>query len=212
MPNIYLLRHGQTAWNKDRIFRGRYDIPLDSHGLAQADCVRQALEKVRLAKIYSSGLSRAVQTAEPVAAGRGLAVAQVPELLDIDYGQWTGKSQKEIEKLYPELNRQWLGSPEKVRFPGGEDLADVRKRAFGQLVELANDTNEGQILIVSHRVVLKVLICAALDMPLSRFWQVQLDTASLSVLIFEKDIFTVRLINDTCHLAGLGPAEESVDF
>src|SRR3989304_6542114 len=118
MAEIYLLRHGQTAWNKDRIFRGRHDIPLDSYGLAQAQCASQALERVQLAKIYSSPLSRAVQTAEPIAARQNLQIAQVPQLLDIDYGQWTGKSQNEIEKNYTELNRQWLESPDQVRFPG----------------------------------------------------------------------------------------------
>ena len=212
MAEIYLLRHGQTAWNKDRIFRGWHDIPLDNYGLAQAECASRVLEGVRLAKIYSSPLSRAVQTAEPIATRQNLQITEVPQLLDIDYGQWTGKNQNEIEKLYPDLNRQWLESPDQVRFPEGEDLAAVRQRAFPKLAELTGASDEGPILIVSHRVVLKVLICAALDMSLSRFWQVQVDTASLSLLSFKKGIFTLCLLNDTCHLRSLALPTESVDF
>ena len=212
MAKIYLLRHGQTAWNKELFFRGQRDIPLDNHGLAQADCASRALEGVRLAKIYSSPLSRAMQTAEPAASGKGLAVTRVPEFLDIDYGQWSGKSQKQIEKLYPELNRQWLESPQQVRFPEGEDLAAVRERAFPQLEVLTKAADDGAILVVSHRVVLKVLICAALDMPLSKFWQIKLDTASLSVLNLEKGRFTLVQLNDICHLRSLGRTTAAVDF
>ena len=211
MTEIYLLRHGQTAWNKGRIFRGRHDIPLDSHGLAQAQCASRALKEIQLVKIHSSPLSRAMQTAEPIAARQDLQIAKVPQLLDIDYGQWTGKSQNEIEKNYPDLNRQWLESPDQVRFPEGEDLTAVRERAFPKLVELAGAADEGPILIVSHRVVLKVLICTALNMPLLSFWQVQVDTASLSLLSFKKGIFTLRLLNDTCHLRA-ARGEAAPDF
>ena len=209
---IYLLRHGQTAWNKELIFRGRHDLPLDSHGLAQADCADKALENIELAAIYSSPLSRALQTAQPTARRKNLSVVESPELLDIDYGQWTGKSQKEIEEAFPELNCQWLNHPEQVQFPSGESLDDVRKRVFPHLLELARKASEKPLLIVSHRVTLKVLIFAALHVPLSKFWQIQLDTASLSALSFGQDKFTLRSLNDTCHLRKLGPNTAAVDF
>ncbi len=212
MVRVYLLRHGQTAWNKDRIFRGRADIPLDDHGLVQAECAAQALAKIPLAEIHSSPLSRAVQTAQAVGKAKNLPVKEAPELVDIDYGQWTGKSQVEIEKLFPELNRQWLKCPEQVRFPKGEDLSAVRERAFTYLLELARTAGDGAILLVSHRVVLKVVICAALDIPLSKFWQVKLDPASLSMLSFEKDRFTLSQLNDICHLQALGSSAEFADF
>ena len=212
MVTIYLLRHGQTAWNKNLIFRGQHDIPLDDHGLAQADCAGRVWEGVQLAQIYSSPLSRAMQTAEPAANKQAIQITKTPELIDIDYGQWTGKSQDEIEKAYPELNRQWLECPEEVRFPQGESLAAVRDRAFPKLVEIAGAADGESILIVSHRVVLKVLICAALDLPLSRFWQVQIDTASLSMLSFKQGVFTIQKLNDTCHLRSLGSHRGGVDF
>ena len=212
MPNIYLLRHGQTAWNKDRIFRGLADVPLDDHGLAQADRAAQALANIPLAEIHTSPLSRAVQTAQPIATAKDLPLREAPALLDIDYGQWTGKSQTDIEKLFPQLSRQWLESPQQVHFPDGEDLLAVRKRAFAYLLDLAKADADRTIVLVSHRVVLKLLICAALDMPLAKFWQVKLDTASLSVLSFENDTFTLSGLNDTCHLQTLGPTKDSMDF
>ena len=212
MVRIYLLRHGRTAWNKDRIFRGHADVPLDDYGLAQAGCAAQALANIPVSEIHTSPLSRAVQTAEPVAKAKDLPLKEAPALLDIDYGQWSGKSQGQIEKVFPELNRQWLESPQQVHFPDGEDLSAVRQRAFAYLLEVAGTAGNAAILLVSHRVVLKVVICAALDIPLSKFWQVKLDTASLSVLSFEKDRFTLSQLNDICHLQALGPLAESVDF
>ena len=212
MVRIYLLRHGQTAWNKDRIFRGHADVPLDKHGLAQADCAAQALANTTLAEIHTSPLSRAVQTAQPVAKAKDLRLKEAPALLDIDYGEWTGKSQVEVEKLFPELNRRWLQCPQQVHFPDGEDLSAVRERAFAYLLTLVRTAGDGAILLVSHRVVLKVLICAALELGLSKFWQVKLDTASLSVLSFEKERFTLSRLNDTYHLQELGGTGESVDF
>ena len=212
MATIYLLRHGQTPWNKDRIFRGLADVPLDEHGLAQADCAAQALADIGLAEVHTSPLSRAVQTAKPTAASKNLTVNEAPELLDIDYGQWSGKSQDKVEELFPDLNRLWLEAPQQVQFPDGEDLEAVRGRAYPYLLSLGKSASQLPILVVSHRVVLKVLICAALDMPLAKFWQVQLDTASISVLSFEDDRFTLSGLNDTCHLQTLGSTTDSVDF
>ena len=80
------------------------------------------------------------------------------------------------------------------------------------MLTLAKTTDESAILLVSHRVVLKFLICAALELELSKFWQVKLDTACLSVLNFENDRFILSRMNDTCHLQGLGGAGDSVDF
>ncbi len=212
MVDIYLLRHGQTTWNKDGIFRGRADVPLDDHGLAQAKCAVRALANTSVVEIHSSPLSRAIQTAHPTADAKNLPLKEAPELLDIDYGQWTGKSQVEVEKLFPELNRQWLQCPEQVHFPNGEDLSAVQERAFAYMLTLAKTAHNGAILLVSHRVVLKVLICAALELELLKFWQVKLDTACLSMLSFEKDRFILSRMNDTCHLQGLGGGGDLVDF
>ena len=212
MSNIYLLRHGQTAWNKDSIYRGQHDIPLDDHGLAQAQCASRLWDKIKFTHIYSSPLSRAMQTARPTADKLALQITETPELIDIDYGQWTGKPARQIEQDYPQLNREWLESPDTVSFPQGESLSAVRDRAFPKLLDIARAAKDQAVLLVSHRVVLKVLVCVALEMPLSKFWQVQLDTASLTVLSFDRDLFTLRRLNDTCHLSSLPCPTDAVDF
>lgn len=212
MSKVYLLRHGRTPWNKDRIFRGRADIPLDDHGLVQAQCAAEALAETDIAAIYSSPLSRALQTVEPLAAQKKLQITKVPEFLDIDYGQWTGKSQERVEELYSDLHRQWSADPHKVLFPGGEDLASVRDRAFPKLKELASAADVSPIVVVSHRVALKVLVCAALELDLASFWQIQMDPASLSLLEYKDDRFILVMLNDTCHLRQLRTPGDSYDF
>ena len=212
MSKVYLLRHGRTPWNKDRIFRGRADIPLDDHGQVQACCATEVLGEREITAIYSSPLSRAVQTAKPLSAQKKLQITEVPEFLDIDYGQWTGKSQEEVEELFTDQHNEWLVNPHKVLFTEGESLASVRERAFPKLRELAAAADGPPIVVVSHRVALKVLVCAALELELASFWQIQMDPASLSLLEFDGNRFKLLMLNDTCHLRLLQTPGDSYDF
>jgi broad specificity phosphatase PhoE len=154
LGQIYLVRHGETAWNKAKIFRGRRDIPLDEQGRLEAACAARALREVPLAAIYSSPLSRARETAETIAAGRGLTVAVDDSFIDIDYGEWTEYRDTEARRKFADQYRQWKESPHLVKFPGGESLDDVRRRAAPRLMELARQHADATITLVSHRVVL----------------------------------------------------------
>ena len=137
MGQIYLVRHGETAWNKAKIFRGRRDIPLNEQGRLEAACAARALRQVPLAAVYSSPLSRARETAETVAAGRDLGVTVDEAFTDLDYGEWTEYWDVEARAKFGDQYRQWKESPHLVKFPDGESLDDVRRRAAPRLTELA---------------------------------------------------------------------------
>lgn len=211
MGRIYFVRHGQTAWNKAKIFRGRRDIPLDEQGRLEAACAARALCGVSLAAVYSSPLSRARETAEAIAAGHGLAVIVDEAFTDIDYGEWTEYWDIEARRKFGGQYRQWKESPHRVKFPGGESLDDVRRRAAPRLMELARRHPEGAIALVSHRVVLKLLLCEAKGLDNSHFWQVRLDTGALSALEYANGTLRVALENDTRHLQALTD-NKSEDF
>ena len=211
MGQIYLVRHGETAWNKAKIFRGRRDIPLDEQGRLEAACATRALREVPLAALYSSPLSRARETAETIAAGRGLAVVVDEAFTDIDYGEWTEYWDTEARRKFGDQYRQWKESPHLVKFPGGESLDDVRRRAAPRLMELARQNPEGTIALVSHRVVLKLLLCEAKGLDNSHFWEVRLDTGAWSVLEYANGALRVAVENDTRHLQALTD-RGSVDF
>jgi broad specificity phosphatase PhoE len=203
LGQIYVVRHGATAWNKANIFRGRRDIPLDEQGRLEAAHAARALSEVPLAAIYSSPLSRARETAEAIADGRGLAVIVDEAFTDIDYGEWTEYWETEVRRKFRGRYRQWKESPHLVKFPGGESLDDVRHRAAPRLMQLARRHPESAIALVSHRVVLKLLLCEAKGLDNSHFWDVRLDTGAISVVECKGGKLRVVIENDTRHVRGL---------
>ncbi len=180
MIEIILTRHGNTQWNQAEIFRGRADIPLTGTGVRQVEALGKYLQNENIDVIYTSPLKRAVKTADAIAKHQKLDVNAVENLNDLDFGEWTGKTTKEVAELYPELYQDWLDTPEQVRAPGGESLETVRQRAMPFIQDAAARCGEGKIVIVSHRVVLKVVICALLGLDNSRFWNIRVDTAALT--------------------------------
>jgi broad specificity phosphatase PhoE len=203
MTRIVLVRHGRTEWNKDQIFRGTVDIPLDDQGRKEAACARDWLRETVFHAAYSSPLGRAVETAEIILAPHGVAVRKLDGLADLNYGDWQGKTDEEVRKMYPDLHRQWREAPHTVVFPGGEGLAAVRKRSLAAVEEVVARHPEKTVLLAGHRVVNKVLIAALLGLDDSHFWEIGQDTAALNEFAYREGKWICRLVNDTCHLRGL---------
>jgi len=212
MTRVYLIRHGTTEWNREEIFRGRADCGLDETGRAEARALAAYLQEVRIDKIYSSPLSRAMDTAQVIAAGRGLQVIPEPAFIDLDFGEWQGLPLKEVKEKYSDLYRSWRERPQEVHFPGGESLGQVRRRAWEGLLRAVEENPEKTILVVSHRVITKVLICAALGLDDSHFWQIKQDTTAVNTLEYARKQFIVSLLNDTCHLKSIHPSGGRKDF
>jgi phosphoserine phosphatase len=201
MVEIILVRHGETTWNTAEIFRGRADVPLDDIGLEQAERLGDYLSGEKIDIVYSSPLQRAVQTAGAIARRQDLEVNTPANLIDIDYGGWQGLSSDEVSERYPELYQDWLDTPEQVRIPGGESLEDVRCRAMPFLEEAVTRGEEGRIVLVSHRVVNKVLICALLGLDNSSFWNVKMETGGITRFVLDGDRVILTGHNDTSHLS-----------
>ena len=202
---IVLIRHGQTAWNRETRFRGRADLPLEDFGVRQAEATgRYLVARWPVAAVYASPLQRAMQTGEAIAAAHGLLVEPFPGLLDVDFGQWQGHSPQEIQQLYPELRRAWLEAPHTVRFPGGETLDEVRDRVVAGLDQLIARHPEQTIALVGHTVANRVLLLAVLGLTNEHFFRLRQDTCAVNVFDREEDgSFTIVVLNDTCHLQGL---------
>jgi broad specificity phosphatase PhoE len=201
---LVLVRHGETAWNKDEVFRGRFDVELNERGLEQARLTARALGALELAAVYSSPLSRAYETARQIAGLHGLPVAIEPALTDIDYGIWQGLSHQQVKDQYPDVYRLWVSAPHKVRFEEGESLDDVKTRVL-KAFEWISRRHRGQsVAVVSHRVVNKVLLCALLGLDNSHFWSLRQDTCAVNVAeADDQQGYIVRLLNDTSHIQPL---------
>lgn len=201
---IILVRHGQTAWNAgagEERFRGRTDLPLDETGLAQASAVARRLKSEPIAAIYASPLSRARQTAVPLAVALDQPIYGDDGLLDINYGQFQGLTHAKAAVAYPELYTLWRATPGQVRFPGGESLADVRARLLALLDELAGQHPDETVVLVGHQIVNKVLACTLLGLDLDQIWRIGQETACVNVFQQADGGWHTLLLNDVCHLA-----------
>jgi broad specificity phosphatase PhoE len=201
MMTILLVRHGQTAWNREERFRGQIDVPLDDTGRKQAEAAGQRIAALwKPAAIYSSSLQRALQTAAPIARVCGLKTTIHDGLLDINFGTCAGLSGEEFESRYPGLAAAWRQSPHTVRFPDGEPLADVRRRAEEMVVQVVASHPDQTVVLVTPLIVCRLLLCSLFDLDTSHFWQFEPGTASISVLEFSPQAHILRSLNDTCHL------------
>lgn len=180
---MFLVRHGRTGWNKEQVFRGHKDIPLDEVGSAEA-----------------------------IAQFHNLDVQCLEGLTDLHFGEWEGLSLKEVQEQYPDLYQKWLKAPQQVVFPGGEGLAAVSSRAMEAVKNIINRHPQEAVALVSHRVVLKILICALLGLDNSHFWNIAQDTTAINCFYHRNGTWICNFLNDTCHLKGVGEERGKVDF
>lgn len=205
MSELVLARHGETEWNVEGVFRGRIDLELNQTGIKQAELLAGYLSE-EIEAVYSSPLKRATKTAEAVAHRHNLRVEVSPGLIDCDFGQWQGLSLEEVKHKYSQLYRQWAESPQLVKIPGGESLDGVRERAL-KVVNGVIAKHRGRVVLVSHRVVNKVLICALLGLDNSHFWNIRQDVGGTTIFSHQDGRFVLTRHNDTSYLRLLKKAE-----
>lgn len=203
--NIFVVRHGETEWNKEEIFRGTKDIPLNAVGRQQAERAGAYFADKGVRRIFSSPLSRAQQTGEAISRATKGTIETVHNFTDMNFGQWEGRPVKEVEDLYPDDIRMWREQPQRLKVIGGETLAQVRRRVATALQQILAGS-EGDIVVVTHRVICKVLVLHLMNIPNEHFWKIRYDPAGISLVVWHKGKYVVSFINDTCHLKG-GQAE-----
>ena len=142
-----MVRHGETEWNATKRAQGQADVPLNEAGRLQAQVAAAQLDGVNLAGVYSSDLSRAIDTAEPIARAHGLEVVTDPAFREIDQGEWEGLGLEEIRSRWPDL---WGPARHYVQRPGGESPEQVQKRALEGIARVVERNKTGVVAIVSH--------------------------------------------------------------
>jgi broad specificity phosphatase PhoE len=200
MTKLYLVRHGQTAWNVGEIFRGRADIPLDETGRREAELAGEALREETIHAVYSSPLSRSFETAQNIAKFHNLPVESLEAIIDISYGDWEGLSNEQVRERHPELHKLWHEHPHKARFPRGESLEEVRGRTMTAVSRLMVKHKDETIVLVAHRVPNKVICCALIGLDNTHFWRIQQDTACTNLFTHKDGQWIVTFINDTSYL------------
>ena len=209
---VLLVRHGETAWNRAKIFRGTHDIPLNDNGRQQARLAAEGLRGCEIDAAYSSPLSRATETAELALAGRGIDVVDEPRLTDFCYGDWTGLEEAEVVRRWPDEFEAWTTRPETLRVPGGSTLKEVYDAAFGAMEELAARHAGQTVALFAHRVVNKLLVLGALGLGLDRFGFIRQDNCCTNRFERVDGGYIIVSLNDTSHLRGGGVDVLTADF
>lgn len=209
---LLLIRHGETAWNREKIFRGVHDIPLNENGRAQAERLAQALAKRKIHAAYTSPLSRARETAEIALHLHSIPVKDHSGLNDFNYGEWTGLEDNVVAEKWPQAHALWNTSPQLAHPPGGDTLRDIYNRAFGALASLAQQHAGETIALFSHRVVNKLLILGMLGLGLERFPFIRQDNCCLNEFLFTGEEFIIVTLNNTCHMQEAGTTLLREDF
>ncbi|MBC8460017.1 MAG: histidine phosphatase family protein [Deltaproteobacteria bacterium] len=197
---ILLVRHGETDWNRDKIFRGIYDIPLNDNGREQAKLAAKALKICKIDFAYTSPLSRAAETAEIILKQHNIKASISEGLIDFDYGNWTGQKDVDVAKNWPEEHAAWSSRPDSLRIPGGDTLKEVFDRAFGCMEELAQKHDDQTVALFAHRVVNKLLVIGALGIGLDRFSFIMQGNCCVNKFERTKKGYIIDFINDTAHI------------
>ena len=142
-----MIRHGETEWNATKRAQGQADVPLNDVGRRQAQEAAGRLDGVTLGAVYASDLSRAIDTAEPIARARDLEVITDPAFREIDQGEWEGLALDEIRSRWPDL---WGPARHFVQRPGGESPEQVQKRALEGVARVIERHPQTAVAIVSH--------------------------------------------------------------
>ena len=172
------VRHGQTDANRDGVLLGRLDPPLNDAGREQAAVVAARVALLQPARVVTSPLVRAVETAEIVAVACGLDVTVDARLIEVDYGEYDGLP---LAELPSDLVWKWRNDADFAP-PGGESLASVGKRMGEYTSEVLDSLAEGPMVAVSHVSPIKAAVLWALGLPDLYSWRLRLDNASVTRL------------------------------
>jgi len=205
---IFLIRHGETDWNKEGRFQGQINIPLNKNGKDQAKKASKYLSEINFNKAFSSSMDRPYETAKIILQNnQEIKIKKIKNLVEISHGLWEGKLENEIKENWPVLLKDWHEKPEEVIMPEGESIEEVSKRSVEAWEEICLDQkNKDLTLLVAHDAVNKTLICNILGIDFSNIWMIKQGNGGITIIdLFDdpqKD-HIISALNITTHLGGV---------
>lgn len=196
MLNIYLLRHGETQYNADgNRYCGRTDVCLTEKGLQQAALVHTQLSDITFDAVYASPLERARHTAE-IASGSANVITD-ERIIEVDFGNWEGKTKDEFIAENSSLWNNWIEDPAASRAGGtGETALEVVERVDSFYQELLRKYPSGTILVVGHNGINRLYLAYKLGMPLKNYRQIVQENSSITLIELDKaGVLSIKRLN-----------------
>jgi probable phosphoglycerate mutase len=181
---------------EQRAYVGQLQCRLSEEGVRQALRLRVLFEHFSLSAVYASDLWRSMETASIIADGAVAGIQVHPELREISLGAWEGRSFAEIKRRFPRDYKARGEDLEHWRPPGGESFGDCRARAVPFIQQVMKKAS-GDVLVVGHAGVNRLILCEALGIPLANMFRIQQDYGCLNVISFDGERTNVRLVNYT---------------
>ncbi|MFH1421583.1 MAG: histidine phosphatase family protein [Planctomycetota bacterium] len=205
MALIYLIRHGETEYNRLSKYCGSSDIPLNKKGKSQSAQLQRRFRNIKPGFVYSSDLMRTKETASIVFPKYKDKIITSAALSELDFGRWEGMTYEQITAKYKKAYEAWIDKPTLSKPPGGEGFLSLERRVkkfFATII--TNLTTETEtVAIVSSKAPLKIVLYTALGGSSKMFWRFNIDSAGVSVVeCYEGKLF-VHAINDTSHLKNI---------
>jgi len=200
---LLAVRHGATEWSQARRFAGSRDVPLTALGRLQAEAVAQALAGTPAAAVYASPLERARTSAEVIAKPPRLEPVVEPAFREMAFGAWEGLTRDELAARFPAEAAAWALTPHAVTPPRGEALPTVDARVRAGLAAIIARHPGQTVILVSHAIVTRLIVLAALGLAPERLWSVDASPAGITEIEYQDGWATVHRMNTLAHLDGV---------
>lgn len=200
--NLYLLRHGETEFSINGGFCGFTDADLTSDGKSMAQQFADAYHGIEWKAIYCSPLKRAVETAMPISKFVGLEIQKRDGLKEINYGAWEGLTHAFVKEKYASDYAKWLQEPGWNSPTGGETAFQIAERAMNVVSEVLKTHADGNILFVSHKATIRIILCSLLGIEIGRYRdRVNSLTGSVSLVRMGEHGPLLEMLNDRSYLS-----------
>ena len=199
---LYLLRHGQTALSREDMFCGSgLDPELTPEGLEMAQAFVQTYREAEWRAVFSSSLRRGISTAQPFCNALGTDLQIRPELNEIGYGKWEGLTKEKVSEEYHDDYIRWLADPAWHAPTEGESAIVIARRGLQVIDEIQKRFTSANILIVSHKATIRIILCSLLGIDVGRFrYRLACPVGSVSVVEFTRDGPLLKALADRSHL------------
>ncbi len=199
---VYFLRHGETTSSQTGTYCGALDINLTPEGHQMAKDFARAYQSLPWTAVYTSPLWRAIDTAKPLCEAIKMDMQLRDGLKEITYGQWEGKTSEEVNREFHDEYVRWLADPGWNSPTGGEKGVDIARRSSLVLEEIEQTYSTGNVLVVSHKATIRIMLCSLLGIDVGRFRdRIGMPVASVTIVEMAERGPLLHVMGDRSHLS-----------